>query len=68
MNHEHWKQAETALACMEVFKNGENDPVTIEGESDDLPHRNWYGSQYSYTNLCRLMRLNCIAEALRSGD
>ncbi len=36
MNHEHWKQAETALACMEVFKNGENDPVTIEGESDDL--------------------------------
>ena len=36
MNEERWRQAETALDCMEVFKNGENDPVTIEGESDDL--------------------------------
>ncbi|SMF84230.1 hypothetical protein SAMN05661091_2560 [Paenibacillus uliginis N3/975] len=36
MNNEQWKQAETALSCMEVIKHGENDPVTIEGESDDL--------------------------------
>ncbi len=36
MNNEQWKQAETALSCMEVIKNGDNNPVTINGESDDL--------------------------------
>ncbi|UHA73432.1 serine/threonine protein kinase [Paenibacillus sp. 481] len=36
MYNEQWKQAETALARMEVIKNGVNDPVTIVGEADDL--------------------------------
>lgn len=36
MSNEQWKQAETALSRMEVIKSGDNDPVTIEGESDDL--------------------------------
>lgn len=36
MNTEEWKQAEKALSSMEVMKQGTNDPVTIEGESNDL--------------------------------
>ncbi|MCR8842346.1 serine/threonine protein kinase [Paenibacillus sp. SC116] len=36
MNDEQWRQAEYALSRMEVMKQGMNDPVTIEGESDEL--------------------------------
>ncbi|AJS58475.1 serine/threonine protein kinase [Paenibacillus sp. IHBB 10380] len=36
MYNEQWKQAETALSYMEVIKHGENHPVTIKGESEDL--------------------------------
>lgn len=36
MMNEEWKQAETALSRMEVLKQGDNDPVSIVGESDDL--------------------------------
>jgi len=36
MNKEDWKQAENALSCMEVMKQGTNDPVTIEGDSNEL--------------------------------
>lgn len=36
MNNDDWKQAENALSNIQVFKNGYNELVTIEGESDDL--------------------------------
>ncbi|WP_028596639.1 serine/threonine protein kinase [Paenibacillus assamensis] len=36
MNSEQWRRAEHALSRMEVIKQGANDPVTIEGESDEL--------------------------------
>ncbi|KHF37681.1 hypothetical protein CM49_00201 [Paenibacillus sp. P1XP2] len=36
MMNEEWKQAEPALSRMEVLKQGDNDPVSIVGESDDL--------------------------------
>ncbi|WP_106767449.1 serine/threonine protein kinase [Paenibacillus faecalis] len=36
MNNERWKQAETALSCVKVLKQGVNDPVMIEGGSDEL--------------------------------
>lgn len=36
MKEDDWKQAEKALSLINVLKQGENEPVKIEGESSDI--------------------------------